>query len=96
MARLSSLLAVVVVVGVGRLGLFGVASAVEKKETYMYRYPVLLKPGRQIGIQFSPPPALTLPASKSMLKIRCKSPGCSECFLGLTTLTRLPAATIRP
>jgi hypothetical protein len=56
----------------------------------------LLKPGRHIGIQFSPPPALTPPASKSILKINCKSPGCSECVLGLMTLTSLPPATINP
>ena len=72
------------------------ASDGDRKLTYMYRKPVLLKPGRHRGIQFSPPPALTLPASKSMLKIRWRSPGCSECFLGRTTLTSRPAATMSP
>ena len=67
-----------------------------RKLTYMYKNPVLLNPGKQIGIQFSPPPALTLPDSNSMLKMRCRSPGCNECFLGRTTLTRRPAATINP
>lgn len=55
------------------------------------------KPGKQTGIQFSPPSEdLILPASNSMLKTSLKSPGCSECRFGRRTDTNLPPATISP
>ena len=57
---------------------------------------MLLKPGKQTGTHDSPPPALMPSASKSMLKSRCRSPGCKECFFGRTTLTRRPPAAMRP
>lgn len=56
----------------------------------------MLKPGRQMGIQDSPPPALMPSASKIMLKISWRSLGCKECFFGRMTLTRRPPATTRP
>lgn len=49
-----------------------------------------------MGIQFSPPAAFTPLASKSMLKINCRSLGCKEWVLGLMTLTSRPPATINP
>src|SRR3984885_5325447 len=67
-----------------------------RKLTYIYKETLLLKPGKQTGIHDSPPPALMPSASKSMLKSRCRSPGCKECFFGRTTLTRRPPATMRP
>lgn len=48
-------------------------SSIVMKLTYMCKYPLLLNPGKQIGIQDSPPLALTPSASKIMLKISWRS-----------------------